>query len=294
MALTASLTANSETAQDIAAAFMKFQDPVFEHATEITALISELFAISSALLELKTAHNDPLHYRRRSRIENEQHTALLSLEYTFKDVQRLFGGLARPLYNSKREAYQAVWQNIDDHFLAEGGFTLVRRFEYYRMFLIDITAIIEGYSESGGYRDNRYHIEKILHLQEETLEVDLSNMAIGAPRQPSWERMRPYGLVPVQNRPPSPRDWRRPPSPLAIGNEGYGLPAAPFVPASPTMTTTTTSSQSSNNRVRPTPNMHWVLSVFSQGRPTTVFKTTGFEYTPSFSLDQPVLVLTCK
>ena len=146
MALTASLTANSETAQDIAAAFMKFQDPVFEHATEITALISELFAISSALLELKTAHNDTLHYRRRGMIENEQRTALMSLQYTFKDVQRLFGGLARPVYNSAREAYQAVWQNIQDHFLDEGGFTLVRRFEYYRMFLIDITAIIEGFA----------------------------------------------------------------------------------------------------------------------------------------------------
>ena len=140
----ASLAANSETAQDIAAAFNKFQGPVFEHATEITALMSELYAISSALLELRTAHDDPLHYRRKGRIENEQHTALLSLEYTFKDIQRLFGGLARPIYNSTREAYQAVWQNIQDHFLDEGGFTLVRRFEYYRMFLIDITAIIEG------------------------------------------------------------------------------------------------------------------------------------------------------
>ena len=195
MALTTSLTANSETAQDIAAAFNKFQDPVFEQRTEITALISELWAISSALLELEHAHNDPLHYRRRGRIENEQHTALLSLEYTFKDVQRLFGGLARPIYNSTREAYQAVWQNIQDHFRDEGGFTLVRRFEYYRMFLIDITAIIEGsvpqiprlglsnsilrYSESGGYRDNRYHVEKILRSQEEALPVDFGNMAIG-------------------------------------------------------------------------------------------------------------------
>ena len=144
MVLTASLAANSETAQDIAAAFMKFQDPVYEYATEITALISELFAISSALLELKTAHNDPRHYRRRGRIDNEQRTVLLSLEYTFKDVQRLFGGLVRPTYNSRREAYQAVWQDIDDHFLDEGGVTLVQRFEYYRMFLMDITAIIEG------------------------------------------------------------------------------------------------------------------------------------------------------
>ncbi|MCJ1385640.1 hypothetical protein MMC17_008763 [Xylographa soralifera] len=144
MAFTASLTATSETAQDIAAAFTKFKDPLFEHATEITALIAELWAITSALLELNTAQNDPLHYRRRGRIENEQHTALLSLEYTFKDIQRLFGGLARPIYNSVRETYQAVWENIHDHFLDEGGITLVRRLEYYRMFLIDITAIIQG------------------------------------------------------------------------------------------------------------------------------------------------------
>ncbi|MCJ1282504.1 hypothetical protein MMC26_001827 [Xylographa opegraphella] len=274
MASVASLTASSETAQDIAAAFMKFQDPVFEQATEITALISELFAISSALLELKTANNDPSHYRRRGRIESEQYTAVLSLEHTFKDVQRLFGGLARQFYNSAREAYQAVWQNIQDHFLDEGGFPLVRRFEYYRMFLVDIIAIIEGYSASGGYRDNKYHVEKILRIQEAGLPVDFSNMAIGTPRQPSWERMRPYGLVPVPNRPPSPRDFRRPPSPLTIGNEDHGLPPAPVPPASPTTTTATTSSQSSH---RPISNRHWIVNVFGQGRPTTVFQSTGFE-----------------
>ncbi|KAL8785318.1 MAG: hypothetical protein Q9195_008687 [Heterodermia aff. obscurata] len=52
------LLAQAETAQDVAAGLNRFLDPVPEYSTEITALISECFAISSALRELQTAIGD--------------------------------------------------------------------------------------------------------------------------------------------------------------------------------------------------------------------------------------------
>ena len=144
------LTANSETAQDIAAAFMKFQEPVSDEATEITAIISELYAICSALLELKTALNDPRYYRRRRHIEDDQRDVLLSLEYTFKDIKRQFAGLEKPIYRTNREAYHGVWNSILRYFLDEGNNSLVERLEYYRRFLMELGTIVKGsvYSKS--------------------------------------------------------------------------------------------------------------------------------------------------
>lgn len=139
------LTAFSETAEDIAAALLVFKEPVASQATEITALISELFAISSALLELDTAQRDHPYHRLRREVEGDQRTVLLSLDFTFKDVRRLLGGLGNPIYRSLRESYQGVWNAIDRHFHQQGHNALVRRLEYYTLFLMDLRTIVHGY-----------------------------------------------------------------------------------------------------------------------------------------------------
>jgi len=137
------LTTNSETAEDIAAALLIFKEPVSNRATEITALISELFAISSALLELDTAQRDNPYHRLRREVDDDQRTVVLSLDYTFKDIRRLLGGLGNPIYRSARESYQGVWNAIERHFLQQANNPLVQRLEYYRRFLLDLGSIVQ-------------------------------------------------------------------------------------------------------------------------------------------------------
>ena len=136
------LTASSETAEDIAGAFLKFKEPLPEAATEITALISELFAISSALLELDTAKRD--HPYQSLRVTEDQEIVLRSLRYTFTDIRKYFGRLRDPLYRSDREAYYGVWHDIDRFFKEESHNSLCRRLEYYRLFLLDLGSIVQG------------------------------------------------------------------------------------------------------------------------------------------------------
>jgi len=138
------LTAYSKTAEDIASAFLLFKEPVSNRATEITALISELFAISSALLELDTAQRDNPYHRLRREVEGDERTLLLSLDYTFKDTRRLLGGLENPVYRSLWESYQGVWNAIERHFLQQANNPLVQRLEYYRLFLIDLGSLVQG------------------------------------------------------------------------------------------------------------------------------------------------------
>ena len=134
----------AETAQDVASGLNKFLDPVSEDATEITALISECFAISSALRELDTAVGDPRHNRRYYRIDEEADVTLDSLRYTFEDVRGHFGDLARNDRGSFGMACRRVWQEMSEHFEDESGNTLCMRLEYYRRFLLLLASVIQG------------------------------------------------------------------------------------------------------------------------------------------------------
>lgn len=139
------LVATAEEAQDIASALNKFLDPVAERSTEITGLISECFAVSSALRQIATAIQDPRYSGRYSSILEDVQMALRSLEFTFNDVHRLFGGLGSLTHLSMTAGYRAVWRDIEDHFQEESRTSLSGRLEYFRRFLQDISCIvIEG------------------------------------------------------------------------------------------------------------------------------------------------------
>lgn len=137
------LIAVAEKAQDIAAGFNKFLDPVPEIATEITGLISECYAISSALRELNTATQDPRYAYDYVFVNKDVSTVRQSLDYTFQDVFRLFGGLGRPAgHISNRTLYNQVWREIDDHFYRESNSSLCKRLEYNRLYLQEISCIL--------------------------------------------------------------------------------------------------------------------------------------------------------
>lgn len=136
------LIAVAEKAQDIAAGFNKFLDPVPEFSTEITGLISECYAISSALRELNTAKEDPRYSYDYDFVARDVFIARQSLDYTFHDVFRLFGGLGRPSHISNRSAYNQVWREIHDHFYQESHSSLCKRLEYNRLYLTEITCIL--------------------------------------------------------------------------------------------------------------------------------------------------------
>ena len=140
------LVATAETAQDIAAGLHKFLGPVSDYSTEITALISACYALSSALRGLNTAIGDSRFNVRYHQISEDLRITLLSLEYTFNDVKHLFGGLGRPTHISQSAAYRSVWWEIATQFERESGNSLWRRLEYYQRFLLVLACIVEGFA----------------------------------------------------------------------------------------------------------------------------------------------------
>ena len=189
---TAMLIAVAETAQDIAAGLNEFLDAVPECSTEITALISECFAISSALRELSTAIGDYRYNRQFELIEEDVRTIRLSLDYTFEDVERCFGGLGV-------STYREVWRDIDHYFQTESGNTLVARLEHYRNFLIGLTRIsarlvltlassitvlvFNIYSREPlnhrEYQNLKGRIAALLEVQQNNLVDGINNLSLG-------------------------------------------------------------------------------------------------------------------
>ena len=145
MATDRALIANAETAQELAPALLEFQAHVPEAATEITALASELYAISAALLELKTASSEPRNYRNKNLVDEDKYVVLRSLEYTFKDIQDFLRGLQSRAYRSVRHAYTDVWIQLDTFFRDQSNNSLLGRLGYYKRFIDDLTPIVEGY-----------------------------------------------------------------------------------------------------------------------------------------------------
>ena len=135
----------AEDAQNIGSALHTFLRPVAEYAADITALIAQCFAVSSALLKLGEAIEDCQYPRRHELILGDLATVRSSLVYTIKDVKIIFGGLGTATV-TQRIAHRQVWRELKEHFHAESGNSLRRRFEYYQHVLHGLTeTLIEGY-----------------------------------------------------------------------------------------------------------------------------------------------------
>ncbi|MCJ1371467.1 hypothetical protein MMC20_002684 [Loxospora ochrophaea] len=141
MAGTELLRTAAETARDIASAFHRFLDRLPEHEARITALIADLFSISSNLIELKTAADE---YPEQSyRYANRIRILRRSIEYTFIAIRRLFGGLGRQIYRTERERYSYVWREIESYFRYEETRPLFQRLQDYDLVLQGLTQVID-------------------------------------------------------------------------------------------------------------------------------------------------------
>ncbi|KAL9070372.1 MAG: hypothetical protein Q9161_004930 [Pseudevernia consocians] len=279
------LIAVAERAQDIAAALEKFLNPVDDQSAEITALMAECLSTSSALRELDRKIGDFPYHRRYPEISGDLTTVKDSLNFTFKDVQRLFGGLGRVAVVPRAE-YGYVWGDLCDYFRAESGNTLRRRLEIYYIVLQGLSyTLTEGSPrDPDHFEELIIKLERLLEAQHNSFVESIDGIDLGGPvnlRPPSFERRRPRGGDIPQPRPehepyPDQRGGRgnhRDPDLEDDFMRGANRPPpAPDIPGSPT-TSNTFSTQSSNlNSIL---SNHWLPEVFDQSKPSTLLEDTG-------------------
>lgn len=129
-------------AEELAAAFRRFRDPLPDHATEITGLIADLFTISSSLKTL----DDLSRHRHHGTIFNVARSDVdlvsASLQYTLDDVVNFLGSLEGHR-GSNRNAYRRTWASMSRFFMGESDETLPTRMGKYKVFLKELEDLVK-------------------------------------------------------------------------------------------------------------------------------------------------------
>ncbi len=137
-----SLVLEAKRAEDIASGLQVWLDEIPHCATDISANISELFAISSALRTLDNAH-DPLEYGSGFyKIRKDLDLVLKSLDYTLGAVRETFGQSRFEKYGG-RPPYDVLWNALRQRFRDEGPL-LCSRLEWYRVYIQGLFDVLRG------------------------------------------------------------------------------------------------------------------------------------------------------
>ncbi|KAK5008409.1 hypothetical protein LTR28_004014 [Elasticomyces elasticus] len=164
------LIRHAKNAEDVAAGLQVFLDRVPQHATDISAIISELFATSSAIRALHTASDDVRYARAFYTIRSDLDLVLCSLQYTLGTVRGIFArtGLA---------SYRALWDGLNLFVQTEGP-SLCTRLEWYRVFLHDLFDVLRSIS-TDRLIVFRERIKRLL-IRQESPETHVPNLSADA------------------------------------------------------------------------------------------------------------------
>ncbi|KAJ5390571.1 uncharacterized protein N7496_001639 [Penicillium cataractarum] len=264
------LRSSADQAERAADGFSSFRAPLPEHATEITGLISDFYAISSSLSSLDDLSKDPRYRRSWALVHPDVELLRSSLKYTIEDIldffNRLDGG------HASSDTYQRTWLSIERFFWNEAQYSLGTRLAKYKSFLRELVdAVRDPRHESPLLAVSRSNTKVLLVEQEKRLAPRLARLSLGR---------KPPSTGSTSTDQPSPRKERRPPlrqrsyersrpphvspqSPTSPSSASFSdfPPSVPEVPSSPLGSASATgTSQSTHSDVI---EYHWVKEVFS-------------------------------
>ncbi|CAL5872503.1 uncharacterized protein PFLUO_LOCUS6767 [Penicillium psychrofluorescens] len=262
------LRTSAEKAEDVAAGFQAFRDPLPEHKTEITRLISDLYGLSASFTTIEALAKDPRYKRSFARAHADIELVRGSLKYTCEDVFDFLGQLDGG--NVPTEQYRRTWAAMNRFFWDESQYSLATRLAKYKSFLGEMTDVVRKEPNPPPLSSARNSLKTLLATQDQRLAPRLGRMNLG--RNPSSSDTNTEPRSPASDRIPRPRrsyERTRPPGsspqPLSPVSGIFDIPPqVPDAPSSPltgstTTTTTTTTNQSANEAIK----YHWAKEVFS-------------------------------
>jgi hypothetical protein len=143
---TTTLVAEAEAAEDIGDAFGKFKVAIGDQAAEATALVSELYAVGSALREIDAASSSPDYGHNLRNIQDDLNLVRASLRHTLDDIFRILGKIGNGDRILTAAAYRQTWKDITYHFQREGQGRLSSQLETHRFFLLALCNKLRRFS----------------------------------------------------------------------------------------------------------------------------------------------------
>ncbi|KAJ5485993.1 hypothetical protein N7530_000293 [Penicillium desertorum] len=298
------LRASRQSADDVAAGFYVFRDPLPEHVGDITSLMSELYAISSALSTLEGLAEDPRKRRYMELIKPDLNVVQASFTYTIEDIGDIFRGLDGADASPAR--YKRTWVILNRFFWDQSNYTLATRLAKYKTVFKEFIDLV---------RNDRYTssllvglvngFKTLLSIQDSRFAARFEGMTLrpndsppgyrASTPSPVWDppareppvrehpvRERPLWERPQRERPVSDRNTRRrrsyertrpphlspPPMSPSSATSSDLPPSVPDIPLSPltsTSATTTTSQSTSPDIIKE----HWAKDTFGSNSTST-------------------------
>lgn len=141
------------------------------HATKITAILSELFAVSAALREIHNAEHSwtygPFFYQ----IHDDLAVVRRSLSFTTQDMFDMFS-------RSRQGLEETAWTDLENYFVHQEGSGLRERLEYYRDFLDAQNDILGGHEVSDLGRIRR-DVNRVLAAQQRSRNQTIDSRLAG-------------------------------------------------------------------------------------------------------------------
>ncbi len=115
-------------AEDVAAGLRAFRDRLPRDATRITAIVGELYALSSVLREIDNAEGDVQFATSFYDVHDDLKLLFLSLQRTFRAILDMFA-------QTRNQSYDVVWNGLGSQMEHDEGLGLQDRLQMYRNFL---------------------------------------------------------------------------------------------------------------------------------------------------------------
>jgi hypothetical protein len=264
--------------EDAASGLQIFLDEVPTKATDISGCMAELFGVSSALRALDHALDFGQYGKFSGRIAGDAEIVFPSLQYTLKDVRRMFADSGRrvsaPGAFPEPPAYHVLWEDLSRD-MKDDGLGLCSRLELYRVFTQGMFDILRGDHPDDRDMDQiRPRVRRLLRKQE-----------------PLDARLERLDLDP---RPRTPAASHRPSVHAYYSYPSYP-PAAPEVPLSPTSSSSSGQTRTSrdtyfgSNNSSSTKPTHWAMYIFDGQHPVSPLHYHG-EPTKCLGRDEPLAV----
>ncbi|KAL3493648.1 hypothetical protein BJX62DRAFT_71212 [Aspergillus germanicus] len=273
------LSVPAGTAEEVAAGFRRFRDPLPEHATEITGLIADLYTISSSLKTLEDLSTDRRYRLNIPFARPDLDLVSASLQYTLDDIVDFFGHLEGRRASS-RNTHKRIWMFMGRFFMDESAESLSIRLAKYKVFLQELEDYIKDNNPDQGHMSRlREAFKELLVQQDSRLALRLGAMSVSSPSSTSSNSTTPSSPV-SDRRPRTRRSYERqrpshlsPLSPISASSGSFfDIPTVPDAPASPITSSATTQSLGSNTSAD-----HWASRVFYGPRTATRIPGRGQE-----------------
>ncbi|KAI9798176.1 MAG: hypothetical protein M1833_004925 [Piccolia ochrophora] len=250
----------AKAAEDVAAALFPFLNAIPQNSAEITGIMSELFAISSAVRDLSAGLSGRRYQGRVRYVLDQIYLVVPSLSATLDDIFYMFERLGITP-NRGPQTYIRVWREIQSTFVArEASLSLLVRLEIYRTFLLELFNRLTGAPPGPcDLPTLQRQIENMRATEDGSIDEQFAGLSIHQAASGRPKLMHP-----------SPLPQGRPRSSMPRNDNIYPPPPAPEAPPfDPPLSATTESSESVN------PNHHWALDVFDGSQSITPFTTPG-------------------